>query len=46
MNLETKPKCFIIDVDGIITNCHFHYTFDGKVMKVFGHDGFGSNFFL
>ena len=37
-----KPKIFILDVDGILTNGKFYYTDQGKVMKVFGaddHDG-------
>ena len=31
-----KPKYFVIDVDGVLTDGRFHYTADGKVMKVFG----------
>jgi len=30
------PKNFIIDVDGVMTDGQFHYSVDGKVMKVFG----------
>ena len=33
-----KIKNFIIDVDGVLTDGQFHYTTDGKVMKVFGPD--------
>jgi len=33
-----KPKIFVLDVDGIMTDGQFHYTLDGKVMKVFGAD--------
>jgi 3-deoxy-D-manno-octulosonate 8-phosphate phosphatase (KDO 8-P phosphatase) len=35
-------KCFILDVDGVMTTGHFLYTQEGKVMKIFGpddHDG-------
>ena len=36
---DTKiPKCFILDVDGVMTTGHFLYTADGKVMKIFGPD--------
>lgn len=33
-----KFKYFIFDVDGVLTDGKFHYTRDGKVMKVFGPD--------
>ncbi len=36
------PKCFILDVDGVMTTGHFLYTQEGKAMKIFGpddHDG-------
>lgn len=33
-----KPKCFILDVDGVMTTGHFFYTADGKAMKLFGPD--------
>jgi len=33
-----KMKNFILDVDGVLTDGQFHYTVDGKVMKVFGPD--------
>jgi len=33
-----KPKVFVLDVDGVMTDGQFHYTSDGKVMKVFGAD--------
>ena len=33
-----KPKCFILDVDGVMTTGHFLYTAEGKVMKIFGPD--------
>lgn len=39
---STKPKVFIIDVDGVMTTGHLLYTENGKTMKVFGpddHDG-------
>jgi 3-deoxy-D-manno-octulosonate 8-phosphate phosphatase (KDO 8-P phosphatase) len=38
----SKPKHFIIDVDGVMTDGRFYYTSEGKVMKAFGaddHDG-------
>lgn len=39
MNEEScKPLCFILDVDGVMTNGQFLYTAEGKVMKVFGPD--------
>jgi 3-deoxy-D-manno-octulosonate 8-phosphate phosphatase (KDO 8-P phosphatase) len=37
-----KPKHFIVDVDGVMTDGRFYYTPDGKAMKAFGpddHDG-------
>ena len=40
--MNTKPKVFIIDVDGVMTTGHMLYTENGKTMKVFGpddHDG-------
>ncbi|WP_207636661.1 hypothetical protein [Clostridium saccharoperbutylacetonicum] len=33
-----KPKVFIMDVDGILTDGSFYYTIEGKVMKKFGAD--------
>lgn len=33
-----KPKVFILDVDGVLTNGQFFYTNKGKEMKVFGPD--------
>jgi 3-deoxy-D-manno-octulosonate 8-phosphate phosphatase (KDO 8-P phosphatase) len=35
---KIKPKCLIIDVDGVMTTGQFLYTVDGKSMKVFGPD--------
>ena len=32
------PRCFIMDVDGVLTDGSFYYTADGKVMKKFGAD--------
>lgn len=32
------PKIFILDVDGVMTDGRFHYTIEGKIMKVFGAD--------
>ncbi len=37
-NLNIQPKCFILDVDGVMTTGQFLYTSDGKAMKVFGPD--------
>jgi len=34
----SKPKIFILDVDGVMTTGQFLYTEDGKTMKVFGPD--------
>jgi len=36
--MTSKAKCFILDVDGIMTTGQFFYTEDGKAMKVFGPD--------
>lgn len=36
--ISNKPTCFILDVDGVLTNGQFFYTADGKVMKAFGPD--------
>jgi len=33
-----KPKSFIIDVDGVLTDGSYLYTAEGKVMKSFGPD--------
>lgn len=33
-----KYTILILDVDGVMTDGKFHYTHDGKVMKVFGAD--------
>jgi 3-deoxy-D-manno-octulosonate 8-phosphate phosphatase (KDO 8-P phosphatase) len=38
MSKKTKPTCFILDVDGVMTTGQFLYTVDGKVMKIFGPD--------
>lgn len=35
---KSKPICFILDVDGVMTTGHFLYTAEGKVMKIFGPD--------
>lgn len=35
---KTKPVCFILDVDGVMTTGQFLYTAEGKAMKVFGPD--------
>ena len=31
-----KPKNFIIDVDGVLTDGQFHYSLNGKMEKIFG----------
>lgn len=33
-----KPRAFVLDVDGVLTNGQFLYTVDGKVGKLFGAD--------
>lgn len=33
-----KPKVFVLDVDGVLTDGGFYYTSEGKVMKKFGAD--------
>ena len=33
-----KPKIFILDVDGVMTDGKFYYSADGKIMKIFGSD--------
>ena len=33
-----KPKNFILDVDGVMTDGRFYYSADGKIMKSFGAD--------
>lgn len=33
-----KPKCFILDVDGVLTDGGFYYSAEGKVLKKFGAD--------
>lgn len=40
MGLETrsKPKVFILDVDGVLSTGQFFYSSEGKLLKVFGAD--------
>jgi len=38
MTALTRPKVFILDVDGVMTDGKFYYSKDGKVLKVFGSD--------
>src|SRR5690348_7423007 len=38
MQVDSKPKVFIMDVDGVLTTGQFLYTSEGKAMKVFGPD--------
>lgn len=33
-----KPRAFVLDVDGVLTDGGFYYTSEGKVMKKFGAD--------
>lgn len=35
---KITPKVLVLDVDGVLTDGKFHYSADGKVMKVFGPD--------
>lgn len=37
-NIIYKPRVFIMDVDGILTDGGFYYSIEGKVMKKFGAD--------
>lgn len=34
----SKPKCFILDVDGVMTSGQFFYSEEGKFLKSFGPD--------
>ncbi len=38
MKKKTKPKYFILDVDGVITNGQMIYDKSGKKYKIFGQD--------
>lgn len=38
MSTSAAFSCFILDVDGVMTNGQFVYSAEGKVMKVFGPD--------
>src|SRR5690349_9241349 len=37
-SLTLKPKYFVLDVDGVLTNGQFIYNVNGKVAKTFGAD--------
>lgn len=37
-SLKKSPKCFILDVDGVMTTGHFVYSAESKIMKIFGPD--------
>ena len=40
--MKIKPKIFLLDVDGVMTNGQFLYSSKGKSFKIFGpddHDG-------
>ena len=42
LNFKKKPKVFLLDVDGVMTNGQFIYNSKGKEFKIFGpddHDG-------
>ena len=36
--MKTKPKIFLLDVDGVMTNGQFIYSSQGKKFKIFGPD--------
>ena len=36
--MKKKPKVFILDVDGVLTDGKFYYSDKGKIMKSFGAD--------
>ena len=36
--METNPKVFILDVDGVLTDGGFYYSEEGKILKKFGPD--------
>jgi 3-deoxy-D-manno-octulosonate 8-phosphate phosphatase (KDO 8-P phosphatase) len=38
IDLSIKPKVFILDVDGVLTDGGFYYSAEGKVLKKFGPD--------
>jgi 3-deoxy-D-manno-octulosonate 8-phosphate phosphatase (KDO 8-P phosphatase) len=38
LSTSRPPVAFILDVDGVMTDGKFHYSENGKVMKVFGAD--------
>ena len=38
MSKNVKPKIFILDVDGVLTDGSFYYSVEGKIMKKFGPD--------
>ena len=38
MHAAVKPRFFILDVDGVLTNGQFIYSTEGKVLKTFGPD--------
>ncbi|MFQ5513197.1 MAG: HAD hydrolase family protein [Myxococcota bacterium] len=35
---QSRPRAFVLDVDGVMTTGQFLYTRDGKEMKIFGPD--------
>ena len=36
--MNTNPKIFILDVDGVMTTGEFFYSEEGKLLKIFGPD--------
>ena len=38
INFNNKPKYFILDVDGVMTDGTFYYSKSGKILKLFGPD--------
>lgn len=36
--VKNTPNCFVLDVDGVLTNGQFLYSDKGKEMKIFGPD--------
>ena len=38
INYKNKPKYFILDVDGVMTDGTFYYSKSGKILKLFGPD--------
>ena len=43
---KKKPKFFILDVDGVMTDGNFYYSSEGKILKSFGPDDHDALIFL